>query len=114
MKKFIYSVIACVMMVSSLFAFELEVTTAFTGEKPSGTFYYPLTSNYDLVLGMGAKIPASKYRDGNGSELDIDLNLGLRTALPILGKTDLFFTFDNRDGVARTGVYEKKIGRAHV
>jgi len=88
-------------------ALELEAQASFTGNQPSGMFYYGLTKKYDLVFGFGATVPGTKYAGGTGSELDLDLNLGLRTKLVLLGLSDVYFVFDNRDGVSRSGNYEK-------
>ncbi|RAP35393.1 hypothetical protein DID80_06455 [Candidatus Marinamargulisbacteria bacterium SCGC AAA071-K20] len=107
MKRLLLALLCVVTMFTQTQAIELEAQASFLGEQPSGMFYYGLTKKYDLVFGVGATVPGTKYVDSVGSEFDLDLNLGLRTKLILLGVSDVYFVFDNRDGTQRSGTYEK-------
>ena len=107
MKKILVLLVSIICGFSSVQALELDAEAIFTGNQPAGFFYYGINQKYDLVLGLGASIPGTKYKNGTGSELDLDINLGLRTNVVLIGEADLYFVFDNRDGVSRTGTYEK-------
>lgn len=93
---------------SQVVALDLDVVTGFTGEgSPTGKFYYPLPKNFQLVAGFTAEVPGRKFQNGAGSQLNIDAILGVNAAVPLLDRVDMFFVFDDRDGIKRTGNYEK-------
>ncbi|MBI59708.1 hypothetical protein CL657_00655 [bacterium] len=85
---------------SSLYAFEFDAVVPFSGtQSPAATFYKQLpfvSQDISLVVGLSAIVPGSKTE-----ELDTDLKLGVRTEVPLLGMSDIYFTFDNHGGVAR-------------
>jgi hypothetical protein len=107
MKKLVLALVCLLFVSTQTQALELEAQAAFVGAEPAGMFYYGLTKKYDLAFGFGATVPGTKYYENTGSELDLDINLGLRTKLVLLGVSDVYFVFDNRDGVSRTGDNEK-------
>ncbi len=87
---------------SSLHAFNFDTVVPFSGSSvPAGTFYQQLPfvqQDISLLVGFSAIVPGRKTE-----ELDTDLKLGFRTELPLLGMSDIYFTFDNHDGVVRQG-----------
>ena len=92
---------------SSLHAFNFDTVVPFSGSSvPAGTFYQQLPfvqQDISLLVGFSAIVPGRKTE-----ELDTDLKLGLRTELPLLGMSDIYFTFDNHGGVIREGHKKKK------
>ena len=85
---------------SSLYAVNFDAIVPFSGSQtPAGTFYKQLpfvNKNISVLIGFSAIVPGKKTE-----ELDTDLKLCLHTELPLLGMSDIYFTFDNYDGVAR-------------
>lgn len=84
----------------------IDTEVQFSGAGSPSTFFYKeikyLPENSSLCFGLSSIIPGKKTE-----ELDVDLNLGVRTTVTLLGETTIYFTFDNHDGVTRTGNYDK-------
>ena len=92
----------------SVNAIEFDAVTEFSGSgQPSGRFYYPTRWAPDIVFGFSSVVPARKRDNGVGQEFDLDLLLGVKTNIILLKEVDIYFLFDNHDGVNRTGEYEK-------
>ena len=90
---------------SSISALELDTKLGFSGSSYPSAFFYKhikyMPEDMKLAFGFSSIIPFSKTE-----ELDVDLKLGVDTTLPIIGRACTYFTFDNHDGVERTGEYE--------
>lgn len=78
----------------NIFGLEVDTIVPFSGAStPSGTFYFPMTQKYDLVLGFSSVVPASAEK-----EFDFDLKIGLKAPMPLIEECDMFFLFDNYSG----------------
>ena len=89
-----------------IFGLNIDTEVQFSGSSSPSTFFYKeikyLPEDSELCFGFSSTIPGKKTE-----ELDVDLNLGVKTIVPILGETSIYFTFDNHDGVIRSGNYDK-------
>jgi hypothetical protein len=76
MIKFLFSVFIYCVLSLNIFGLEVDTIVPFSGSStPSGTFYFPMTQKYDLVLGFSSVVPASVEKE-----------------------CDMFFLFDNYSG----------------
>ena len=102
-KKIIMSLM---LIVTPLAAVEFDTQVGFSGSSYPTSMFYKKTpympENMKLAFGFSSTVPFSK-----SEELDVDLNLGIKTDFPIIGVATAYFTFDNHDGVERTGEYKK-------
>jgi hypothetical protein len=110
MKRFaalLVLIMALVSMPRMVSALDLDTVVGFSGQgSPSGKFYYPINEGMDLVFGFSAEVPGQKYRDEQGRQVNPDLLIGLNSEMPVVGAVDMYFTFDDEDGVVRTGKNE--------
>jgi hypothetical protein len=108
MKRMLLAAIVAVLLIGApAHALDLDVVTGFGGSSaPSGKFYHPLAWDMELVLGFSAEVPGQKYRNGYGRQANFDILLGINSPLPLLGNVDMYFVFDDSDGVVRTGEKE--------
>ncbi len=94
MIKFLFSVFIYCVLSLNIFGLEVDTIVPFSGSStPSGTFYFPMTQKYDLVLGFSSVVPASVEK-----ELDFDLKIGIKAPMPLIEECDMFFLFDNYSG----------------
>ncbi len=88
----------------SIFALTFDAVVPLSGSaNPAGIFYTKvpkLPSSMKLLFGLSAVVPGRK-----AEELDVDLKLGFNKDIVILGNADVYFSFNNHDGVIRTGDY---------
>tara|TARA_B100000427_G_scaffold218095_1_gene182142 strand:+ start:286 stop:771 length:486 start_codon:yes stop_codon:yes gene_type:complete len=88
--------------VTPLVAFDFDAVVPFSGaQNPAGTFFKQLPyvqQDISLLVGVSAIVPGRKTE-----EVDTDLKLGVRMNLPLLGMSNVYFTFDNHGGVERQG-----------
>ena len=87
------------------FALTFDAVVPFSGaSSPAGFFYtsFPkLPNSIKLMFGFSAVVPATKKE-----ELDVDLKFGFNKDIVLIGNADVYFSFNNHDGVIRTGKYD--------
>ncbi len=75
---------------------DIRVLTPFSLNTTPTEIFYQITDTTALSFGYTFIVPANK-----GNELKTNLNLGVETNLPLLGKTNTYLNFDK--GIASDG-----------
>lgn len=96
--------IVLVLLSTQVMGIDFDAKVPFSGvSAPTGVFYNRLPkmpAYMKLMWGVSSTIPGRKTE-----ELDMDLMLGLHTDVVLFGPVDIYFTFNNHNGVVKTGEY---------
>lgn len=96
----IYALV-CGLMCTTLVGLDFDATVPFSGvSNPATRFSYTINDAIDVVFGLSSVVPARRTE-----ELDVDLQLGINKEMPLMGRVDMFFTFDNHGGSEIVGGY---------
>ena len=86
------------------YALDINTVVPISGSSdPAGTLYVSINEKYDLVLGLSSIVPAS-----TGTELDVDLKIGINAPMPFIDRCDMYLVFDNHSGQVIEGGYDSE------
>ncbi|MFC1752080.1 hypothetical protein ACFL96_01615 [Thermoproteota archaeon] len=91
MRKILLVLMMVIISVSTAtYALSMDVITPFVGQaQPAGNFYFPITEDIDLLIGISSIIPGTKTK-----EADLDMLVGASIPLPVIGQTDIALVFN--------------------